>query len=423
MRASTVVPGVLLATLGCASSALSQQAYVINDRTNDVIWRVVDLDASGVIDENEVFAYFTGANAPGTLPPQNPSTLTASSNGWVAMGDQINRLIYLLRDNNADGDADDLGESVVYADATNLSGASFAFPTGAAFGPGGHLYIVNAGNAFGPDAVYRLVDLDNNGDCNGPGEVTFYLGEGAFGPGNGPFSPQEIAFIGDVGYLRNSSAGLHGVWRFEDLDSNGVADDAGEFTVFFDATNQSGIVPAAGFPLEADLARPGSLYFLDIAPGAVDRLIRLTDLNADNDANDTGEAVIVYENAASGFTAIDVVSLADGRVLMTDAGGDIVIVLEDLNSDGDFMDAGEATVWFANSTPLLGDVRQMSPLGSTALPGDTNADGVVNFADLNNVLSNFGLLGLALPGNVNSDAQVNFADLNLILSNFGSSKP
>ena len=131
----------------------------------------------------------------------------------------------------------------------------------------------------------------------------------------------------------------------------------------------------------------------------------------------------MYENAASGFTAIDIVSLPDGRVLITDASGDIVLVLEDLNDDDDFMDAGEATLWFANSTTLLGDIRQMSPLASTALPGDTNQDGVVNFADLNNVLANFGLTGLALPGNVTPDAVVNFSDLNLPLSNFGSTLP
>lgn len=419
----TATLSTLAAIAACSTPSDAQNSFVLNDRTNDVIWRVVDLDTNGVIDDSEVFPYFTASNAPGTLPPQNPSTLAASPNGWVAMGDQINRLVYLLRDNNADGDADDPGESAVYADASNLSGASFAFPTGAAFGPGGHLYITNAGNSFGPDAVYRLIDLNNDGDCNDPGEINFFLGEGAFGPGNGPFSPQEIVFLGDVGYLRNSSANLHGVWRFEDLDSNGAADDPGEFTVFFDATNKSGIVPAAGFPLEADLARPGSLYFLDIAPGAVDRLIRLTDLNADLDANDAGEAVVVYENASSGFSAIDLVCLADGRVLMTDASGDIVLVLEDLDQDGDFMDAGESSVWFANTTTVLGDARQMSPLGSTALPGDTNQDGVVNFADLNRVLGDFGMTGLALPGNVTPDAVVNFGDLNLLLANFGMTLP
>lgn len=53
-------------------------------------------------------------------------------------------------------------------------------------------------------------------------------------------------------------------------------------------------------------------------------------------------------------------------------------------------------------------------------PGDTNGDAVVNFADLNNVLSDFGLTGPGLAGDVNGDEVVNFADLNLVLSFFGT---
>ncbi len=53
-------------------------------------------------------------------------------------------------------------------------------------------------------------------------------------------------------------------------------------------------------------------------------------------------------------------------------------------------------------------------------PGDTNGDAVVNFADLNNVLSDFGQTGPNLAGDVNGDGTVNFADLNLVLSFFGT---
>lgn len=55
--------------------------------------------------------------------------------------------------------------------------------------------------------------------------------------------------------------------------------------------------------------------------------------------------------------------------------------------------------------------------------GDTNGDGLRNFADLNTVLSQFGQSssGAAgfLGGDANGDGAVNFADLNLVLSNFG----
>jgi hypothetical protein len=53
------------------------------------------------------------------------------------------------------------------------------------------------------------------------------------------------------------------------------------------------------------------------------------------------------------------------------------------------------------------------------LAGDTNGDGVVNFTDLNTVLSQFGQSGPGLSGDTNDDGIVNFTDLNIVLSNFG----
>ncbi len=60
-------------------------------------------------------------------------------------------------------------------------------------------------------------------------------------------------------------------------------------------------------------------------------------------------------------------------------------------------------------------------LFSMPCAGDATGDRVVNFADLNLVLSNFGGIGAGLPGDLNGDGAVNFADLNLVLSNFGAS--
>lgn len=53
------------------------------------------------------------------------------------------------------------------------------------------------------------------------------------------------------------------------------------------------------------------------------------------------------------------------------------------------------------------------------IPGDTNGDCAVNFADLNAVLSFFGQAGFGLPADVNGDGLVSFQDLNLVLSYFG----
>lgn len=55
--------------------------------------------------------------------------------------------------------------------------------------------------------------------------------------------------------------------------------------------------------------------------------------------------------------------------------------------------------------------------GLPGCPGDTNGDSVVNLADLNLVLANF---GTGSDGDVNGDGVVDLADLNLVLANFGT---
>lgn len=54
---------------------------------------------------------------------------------------------------------------------------------------------------------------------------------------------------------------------------------------------------------------------------------------------------------------------------------------------------------------------------SLFVEGDTNGDGVVNFADLNTVLSQLGQSGIGLSGDLNCDGTVNFTDLNIVNSN------
>lgn len=53
-------------------------------------------------------------------------------------------------------------------------------------------------------------------------------------------------------------------------------------------------------------------------------------------------------------------------------------------------------------------------------PGDTDGNQIINFADLNTVLAQFGQMGGTFTGDVNGDGDVNFGDLNLVLANFGA---
>lgn len=53
-------------------------------------------------------------------------------------------------------------------------------------------------------------------------------------------------------------------------------------------------------------------------------------------------------------------------------------------------------------------------------PGDATGDDVVDFVDLNLILSQFGMVGPGLSGDLNGDGTVDFLDLNSVLSFFGA---
>jgi hypothetical protein len=55
---------------------------------------------------------------------------------------------------------------------------------------------------------------------------------------------------------------------------------------------------------------------------------------------------------------------------------------------------------------------------ATAVAGDTNGDGVVDFEDLNNVLGSYNQTGAGLVGDVDDDGDVDFEDLNIVLGSY-----
>lgn len=94
-----------------------------------------------------------------------------------------------------------------------------------------------------------------------------------------------------------------------------------------------------------------------------------------------------------------------------------------LPANSPLRDIGDASLLPADVTTdlfggprLVGDTVDMGA-DEFGCPGDANGDGVISFADLNLVLTNFGVE--IDEGDLNGDGVVNFADLNLVLSNFG----
>lgn len=101
---------------------------------------------------------------------------------------------------------------------------------------------------------------------------------------------------------------------------------------------------------------------------------------------------------------------------------------DNVNTPGIGLPAGLLTYatryyWSVTASNLGGQTPSASGIFTfkVRVYGDISGNGVVDFADLNIVLGQFGQTGPGLPGDVNGDLIVNFADLNIVLSNFGQS--
>ena len=76
--------------------------------------------------------------------------------GYIFYGDGGTDAVYRLRDLNGDGDAQDAGEANLWFDSTNFHGRNVTSPNGLYQDSEGALYIMNSGTLSSPpDAVYR----------------------------------------------------------------------------------------------------------------------------------------------------------------------------------------------------------------------------------------------------------------------------
>ncbi len=357
----------LVALLAGSTLASAQTRVLFLDRTAgaQTVWVLDDLNTNGTMEEpGELATYFN--NSTGISPPMaTPASIAVrASDGAVAVGDSSStvRGVYLLRDLNRNNAAMDFGESALVVGLGNASGVTLNSPLGLAFDANGTLYVSNSGATGTQDAIYKLTDLDADGRFMSPGEVTEFVGVPFYGAGNGSFVPAAIALDTSVtpfvGYVRDSGASTAGVYRFSDANNNGRADDPGETTPFITSANGSGVTIAAGVVMCLDPVRSNAVYFTQIV-GGIRQLIRAQDLNSNGNAQDPGEAAVVWSTAEA-LTILDVLCLPDGRVMLSDGSGSNkrILLLTDSNNDGLFDNATERSVYYAGTIP--GGVRNLA---------------------------------------------------------------
>lgn len=352
LAAGAVLP--LCASIACAGTV---SPFLLADQTLDQVVLLKDLNGDGDTDDaGEATVFFDAANASGlTAPTGNVFSLTQGSGGAVYLGDGDSDTVYRVRDRDGDGTANGAGEARVwFSGSANASGLALNTPNGIAEGPDGALYVVEADTVGVPsgDYVYRMVDLNGDGDANDAGEVTPWLDLKAINAASSPFS---IKFDGDTAYVTDTAGGTPDViYAVRDTDGSGTIDPA-EVRTF--ATEGSGTTALFDFALAVG---DGSVWTWQWqAANGFASVFRLTDIDASGVIDQPDETDEVWNTTLlagaydflAGFDmAYDALT---GDILImsndSDAIGDWVIRLSDLDGDGAFWSDGEWKAVLARS--------------------------------------------------------------------------
>ena len=203
-----------------------------------------------------------------------------------------------------------------------------------------------------PDALYRLVDLNGDGDANDAGEVTLFYDDSP-APALGLDNAAGLVALSDRAVLATDNFDPDNILRLEDLNGDGDAFDAGEAAIWFDGILPSGLRMTLPFDLRP--RRGGGYLLLDSNVLDVSRpeaVYALEDLNGDGDVNDGQEVTLLFELSPVGVSTtstFDVVEGVDGLLYTLDIDDDNDIESIDVLDP----DAGTRSTWF-DSVDLLG---------------------------------------------------------------------
>ena len=206
---------------------------------------------------------------------------------------------------------------------------------------------------------------------------------------------------------------------------------------FFDGQNPNSFGPAPGEEGPPIASNRVHLFMLDAADG-----LSLVHVYDDDDDASTGRADTRYEiigdtadfTARDGNPGDDIYVNMDGTLLTADHqwGSFRTDGLAIGSLDGawgmrlqfdDFAGLGDWLAFSADDsgTPLVLAVDRRVRLLPIRCEGDVDANGAVDFADLNIILGNWGTLpDPCTRGDADADGDVDFTDLNIVLGNWGT---
>jgi len=425
LRRSCVVAGLVLAVTSSASGEAQKRLVVFAfDQTIDALIRVEDLNGDGdTLDAREVTRFIDDTIA-ASLGVENAQGLYAYSRSGVVATDNFppDNIVH-LRDENDDGDAFDSGEVSIYHDGALPDGYFLTNPASLTRTSSGNFFVIdnNTLDTTNPEAAYKLVDRNGDGDVNDPNEVVFFW----------EFSP---AGVSNTAVLELEAGADDALFAFDISSAHTeiirVAPDGLSAGVFVTASSLFSLsnLSLAGTIAEMSFDRNRGRMLFGAFAGNDIVIATLRDRNGNNVIDAANEVRVVWSEAASGFNTgspRDILWLPDNRVVWVDALSDRLWLLTDANDDGDYLDAGETTyIYDAAEASAAGQPSAPLMLSVTAVLhciADLDGDGVVALGDLSLLLANFGIPSGATPsdGDLNGDGAVDLEDLWLLLADFG----
>ena len=358
-----VTASIAYAQVPTATPYVRQLDLLVTDSSYDGVWRCIDWNQDGdFYDADEVVPYYD--EAVGSISLTNNPCIGVAPDGTVYLGYSSVDIILSMRDENGDGDAHDPGEHRVFFDDSNPAGIAMASIQSLHVDLLGRVFlaIANSGST-GLDMIVRLEDLNGDGDALDAGEAVDYHTVPGGTTSTGASIPTELAAGPDLN-LYYTEAGVNGpiakgVYRLADTNADGDCNDPGERSLFWDT---SSIGAASPFHWGMAIASDGRFFLSDHSSNETVWTARDDNNNGTIEPN---EQSVYYQTSAS--TWWDVVLRDDGSILLCeDQTPDRLVLLTDLNQDGDALDPGEAVEVYNDTLAANGSLR---PRGAAFLRG------------------------------------------------------
>ncbi len=426
--------------VACATAGVQGQMFAayVSTLIEDSIYRFVDRNADGDVMDNgaegpEVGVFFGPGNASGFLGLGSAQAIFAlgyddllaadgeESGGYVTW-------VYRLRDLNADGDAMDAGEATVFWDALlPLPGSpNFDRPKAIWRGEDGALYLADNNtinfDADTPEAIWRLEDLNDDGDVSDADEVTLWLELSPIGVAFGFVSEDFQPMSGGRIFFCNQTSSMNrtNLWIIEPDRS---------LTAF--ASNDELVGQSfkpTGLALEPGSGRPVlvGIDFLDNS-----RILALTDTNGNGFIDDNSEAPSIYRSdiSTSGLTfdynnSLDLDFAPDGSLWLLDLVSDRILRFQHVDFDGTYNGGGESRVIYSSAgaaavgLPTMDFPRTIAFAEAPSCVADFNADGELDFFDVQAFLAAFAAGDPA--ADLTGEGRLDFFDVQAFLAAFSA---